>query len=111
MTEQATVTAHVRPVDDTTDLRRVADLLGGERVLRHELKSRLDAHQLILQGIPFRALSQLVDRLIVIEPEVSLEKGIGMSLRTYQRRQETRTQPLNVEQSGRTWKFAEILAR
>jgi putative toxin-antitoxin system antitoxin component (TIGR02293 family) len=34
-----------------------------------------------------------------------------MSLRTFQRRKEMPAKPLNQEQSGRTWKFAEILAK
>ena len=34
-----------------------------------------------------------------------------MSVRTYQRRKDTPSKPLSQEQSGRTWKFAEILAK
>ncbi|MEA2728511.1 MAG: hypothetical protein QOF70_2986 [Acetobacteraceae bacterium] len=34
-----------------------------------------------------------------------------MSLRTIQRRKDASMKPLNQEQSGRTWKFAEILAK
>jgi putative toxin-antitoxin system antitoxin component (TIGR02293 family) len=34
-----------------------------------------------------------------------------MSLRTFQRRKDAPAKPLNQEQSGRTWKFAEILAK
>jgi putative toxin-antitoxin system antitoxin component (TIGR02293 family) len=34
-----------------------------------------------------------------------------MSLRTYQRRSSSAARQLNPEQSGRTWKFAEILAK
>jgi putative toxin-antitoxin system antitoxin component (TIGR02293 family) len=34
-----------------------------------------------------------------------------MSLRTIQRRKEAPSKRLNQEQSGRTWKFAEILAK
>jgi putative toxin-antitoxin system antitoxin component (TIGR02293 family) len=34
-----------------------------------------------------------------------------MSLRTYQRRKDALAKPLSQEQSGRTWKFAEILSK
>ncbi|MDB5404164.1 MAG: uncharacterized protein JWQ55_6182 [Rhodopila sp.] len=34
-----------------------------------------------------------------------------MSLRTIQRRKDASMKPLNQEQSGRIWKFAEILAK
>jgi putative toxin-antitoxin system antitoxin component (TIGR02293 family) len=40
-----------------------------------------------------------------------LEKAVGISYRTYQRRREVPDKPLSPEQSGRTWKFAEILGR
>jgi putative toxin-antitoxin system antitoxin component (TIGR02293 family) len=40
-----------------------------------------------------------------------LEKAIGMSLRTLQRRRADPSQPLSVDQSGRVWRFAEILAK
>jgi putative toxin-antitoxin system antitoxin component (TIGR02293 family) len=41
----------------------------------------------------------------------SLEKAVGISLRTYQRRKDALDKPLSPEQSGRAWKFAEILGR
>ncbi len=96
---------------ETVPLERVATLLGGRRVLRTTLKSPLDAHEMILKGIPSRALTHLVDRLVVLRPTKSLEKAVGMSLRTFQRRKEAGAKPLSQEQSGRAWKFAEILAR
>lgn len=93
------------------ELQRVADLLGGAAVLRHPLKSPLDAHELLLQGLPGTALSYLVARLPILGRTAALEKAVGMSLRTFQRRADVPMKPLNQEQSGRTWKFAEILAR
>jgi putative toxin-antitoxin system antitoxin component (TIGR02293 family) len=40
-----------------------------------------------------------------------LEKAVGLSLRTYQRRRDALDKPLSLEQSARAWKFAEILGR
>src|SRR6185312_3850912 len=40
-----------------------------------------------------------------------LEKAVGISLRTYQRRKDEQDKRLSPEQSGRAWKLAEILAR
>jgi putative toxin-antitoxin system antitoxin component (TIGR02293 family) len=40
-----------------------------------------------------------------------LENAVGMSLRTFQRKKDMPAKLLSQEQSGRTWKFAEILAR
>lgn len=52
-----------------------------------------------------------VGNLVFIGKTESLEKAVGMSLRTWQRRKETPNKPLSQEQSGRAWKFAEILAK
>jgi putative toxin-antitoxin system antitoxin component (TIGR02293 family) len=93
------------------ELQRVAELLGGMRILHHELSSPLDAHELLVQGLPGKALSHLVENLTVIQQTAAFEKAVGMSLRTFQRRKKAPTMPLSQEQSGRTWKFAEILAK
>jgi putative toxin-antitoxin system antitoxin component (TIGR02293 family) len=75
------------------------------------LRNPIDVHELLLEGLPARALNHLLDNLVVLRPEPSLEKAIGMSLRTFQRRRETPAKPLSQEQSGRAWKFAEVLAK
>jgi putative toxin-antitoxin system antitoxin component (TIGR02293 family) len=93
------------------ELQRVAALLGGEGVLRHLLRGPLDTHEMLLQGLPGEALTHLISSLIVLHKTASLEKAVGISLRTFQRRKDAPGKPLSQEQSGRTWKFAEILAR
>ncbi|MBX6743162.1 MAG: DUF2384 domain-containing protein [Acetobacteraceae bacterium] len=92
-------------------LGAVADLLGGARVLRRPLRSRLDAHDAILEGLPGAALKHLVDRLAVLREPASLEKALGMSLRTVQRHRDAPAKPLGREQSGRVWEFAELFAK
>jgi putative toxin-antitoxin system antitoxin component (TIGR02293 family) len=91
-------------------LKPVVDLLGGPKVLKCQLKGPLDAHEMLLRGIPGAALTHLVDSLVLLHDPVSLEKAVGISLRTFQRRKAHPTQLLSQEQSSRTWKFAEILA-
>lgn len=93
------------------DYQDVAALLGGSHVLRRKLTGPLDAHDLILQGLPGQALKHLADSLHVLPRSALLEKAVGVSLRTLQRRKDAPSKPLNKEQSGRTWKFAEILAK
>ncbi|RWM20626.1 MAG: DUF2384 domain-containing protein [Mesorhizobium sp.] len=101
----------IAPDSGVSDLQKVADLLGGARVLSRRVTSALDAHELLLHGLPTSALDYLVGRLVFIHKAESLEKAVGMSVRTYQRRKDTPSKPLSQEQSGRTWKFAEILAK
>jgi putative toxin-antitoxin system antitoxin component (TIGR02293 family) len=88
----------------------VAALLGGRRVLKHRLGSPLDAHQMLLAGLPGEALTYM-ERSLKFLDAAAFEKAIGMSVRTVQRRKADPSQALNTEQSNRTWKFAEILAK
>ena len=91
--------------------QRVANLLGGARLLHHRIDTPLDAHDLIVAGMPAGALNHLMDRLLTVRATSGFEKALGMSLRTRQRRRDTAAKPLNAEQGGRVWKFAEVLAR
>jgi putative toxin-antitoxin system antitoxin component (TIGR02293 family) len=96
---------------ETSELQKVSELLGGAKLLAASPKDALDAHDLIARGLPASALDHLVGRLIIIDKTDSLEKAVGMSLRTYQRRKDAPAKPLSQEQSGRAWKFAEILTK
>jgi len=91
-------------------VERTSRLLGGRHVLRHKLTSQLDVHGVVKAGLPGAALHHLVDHLTSLDLDTSLEKGVGMSRRTYQRSKEVPARPLSIDQSGRTWKFAEVLA-
>lgn len=99
------------PAAGSRDLQKVAELLGGARLLSQPVTSGLDAHELLLRGLPAAALNHLVRHLRVLHKTDSLEKAVGMSVRTYQRRKDAPSKPLSQEQSGRAWKFAEILAK
>jgi putative toxin-antitoxin system antitoxin component (TIGR02293 family) len=92
------------------DINHVATLLGGRRVLKHALSGPLDAHEMLLAGLPGEALTYL-ERSLKFLDAAAFEKAIGMSVRTVQRRKADPSQALNTEQSNRTWKFAEILAK
>ncbi len=94
-----------------TEFQQVAALLGGAGTLRHRLATPLDAHELLLQGLPGEALTHLVDVVAALKNSATFERALGMSLRTLQRRRDAPAKLLNPEQSGRTWKFAEILTK
>lgn len=103
--------AAVPMLDRESEVQQVSKLLGGQRVLKHRLAKPLDAHELILQGIPGAALLHLIDHLTAVDKSASFENAVGMSVRTLQRRKSAPSSPLNAEQSARTWKFAQVLAR
>ena len=70
------------------DLQETSDLLGGSQILGSQIKSELDAHELLHRGLPRAALSKLVDNLHVIQVDEATE-ALGMSLRTLQRHKNT----------------------
>jgi uncharacterized protein (DUF2384 family) len=116
---------HETLTSETAKLERITDLLGGDRVLKHRIKRPLDVHDTLVHGLPGEAVVHLVGQLVTLHDFASLEKAVGMSLRTFQRRKKAvgmsarisrrrKSSPAKVlsqEQSGRTWRFAEILAR
>ncbi len=99
------------PTAEAAQLQQVANLLGGAKVFRRPLRNALDAHEMLLRGLPGKSVVHLLASLSSLHGKVSVEKALGMSLRTFQRRKDMPAKPLSHEQSGRTWKFAEILAK
>jgi putative toxin-antitoxin system antitoxin component (TIGR02293 family) len=97
---------------ETSQLEQVVELLGGQRIVRRQLNTPLDVHEILVRGLPGTALLHLMENLVAAHSSASIEKAIGISLRTIQRRKKGGpTKPLSQEQSGRTWKFAEVLAK
>lgn len=93
------------------DFAKMADLFGGPGVLKRSVSGPIDAHDLILHGLPSRALQHLVTHLVVIDPSDAFETAFGMSERTFQRHKSDAARTLSAEHSARTWNFARILAR
>lgn len=92
------------------ELQTISNLLGGRRILRSEIENDLDAHTLLHRGLPRGALTSLIDNLHVIHADEA-SQALGVSLRTLQRHRAAPVERLDVQQSGRAWKFAEILAK
>jgi putative toxin-antitoxin system antitoxin component (TIGR02293 family) len=87
------------------------ELLGGDQTFDEPVASELEAHRAISRGLPGRALNHLVSNVGVLEERGVFEKAVGISLRTYQRRKKDGGKVrLSKEQSGRAFKFAEIVA-
>lgn len=92
------------------DISRTYDLLGGATTMPDEVRNIMDAHDLIMRGLPSSALLFFTERLGAVVAEGAVDKAIGVSLRTIQRRRKDGPdRALSTEQSNRVWKFAEIL--
>ncbi|ESY29366.1 DUF2384 domain-containing protein [Mesorhizobium sp. M1148] len=93
------------------EFERMVDLFGGRKVLGFSVASPLEAHEMILHGIPGQALESLVRHLMVIDPADAFETAFGMSERTFQRRKADHSKTLSREQGSRTWNFAKLLTK
>ena len=92
---------------------RAFDLLGGSKVFKHRVRNALEAHDVIVSGLYSRSLIVLVEKVGVLSSGDVLSSAVGMSLRTLQRKKQSAKADdrLSPEQSSRTWRFAETLAR
>jgi putative toxin-antitoxin system antitoxin component (TIGR02293 family) len=90
--------------------RIAASLLGGQTLLLRRIRTWMDVHEIIEKGLPSKAFGHLADQVIVLDA-AAVHKAVGLSVRTVQRRRQTPRKPLSVEQGGRAWKFAEVLAK
>ena len=97
-------------VTEDAKIKRVADLLGGSRVFRDRPRHTLDVHDLLRRGLPREALTALFANISVLTDQ-NCELALGVSRRTLQRFRAAPGKPLSNEQSGRAWKFAEILSK
>lgn len=91
-------------------LMRVVGLLGGNKVLKRHLSSKLDVHEIIVARLPKGALKYVVMRVTMLRQD-EVANAVGISVRTIQRLAEAPSALLTKEQSGRTWKFAEVLSK
>jgi putative toxin-antitoxin system antitoxin component (TIGR02293 family) len=102
--------AQAVPVDH--DIARTYALLGGRETIRRPVRNSMEAHDVLMAGLPSLALLHLTHEVGFLASGGVLDKAIGISLRTLQRRRKDGAATvLNAEQSNRTWKFAEILGR
>jgi putative toxin-antitoxin system antitoxin component (TIGR02293 family) len=108
--EMAALIKEVFSSGRTGYLEDVSTLLGGRTVLGSMIESDLEAHELLHRGLPRGALTSLIEKLHFI-PVTEVSEALGVSVRTLQRHKAAPVARLDVQQSGRAWKFAEILAK
>jgi len=100
----------VQQDEDEALIARAGKLLGGRATFKRTLRTRLDAHEVIKQGFPGGTLVYLSENVAMLQRPEVFEQALGVSLRTFQRRKKDASdKPLSAEQSGRAWKFAELL--
>jgi len=93
-----------------THLVIALELLGGHKVFSHAPENLLDVHHWVSHGIPSISIAHLA---LAVEPLSShiLSEALGVSLRTLHRKKGAESETLSVAQGGRTFKFAEVVAK
>ena len=110
VTKGVVTAASTTPLVTWTIVEETSNLLGGHKVIGSSIESELDAHEMLRRGLPRGALTSLIEKLHVI-PVFEVSEVLGVSVRTLQRHKAAPVELLDVQQSGRAWKFAEILAK
>jgi uncharacterized protein (DUF2384 family) len=79
-----------------SEMDHVVSLLSGDHMFSPAIRSPLDAHEAILKGFSNRALTYLAGNVTAMQQADVMEKAVGISLRTFQRRKkEGATRPLS----------------
>ena len=92
------------------EIDRVMVLLGGKSTFGRIPHDAMGIHAAISTGFPGDALTRLVANVPVTLDAGILDKAVGVSLRTLQRRKnDAANSKLSAAQSARVWKFAEIV--
>jgi putative toxin-antitoxin system antitoxin component (TIGR02293 family) len=95
-----------------TEEVRIAALLGGPDILMRSTTTFGDMRELVAHGLPRRALSHLVGQVPLLQRPDALENAIGSGQLALEPAEEREVSDfLSPEQSGRAWKFAEILSK
>jgi uncharacterized protein (DUF2384 family) len=90
---------------------RVAELLGGERVLGASVKSNLDLARAIRQGLPAETAVQLADLILNFKPLQGAVKEVLNRLRVGNGEERTPPARLTPEQSDAVVRTARTLAK
>jgi putative toxin-antitoxin system antitoxin component (TIGR02293 family) len=94
------------------DYAGIITLLGGREVITEEIRTPLDTHRVIRQGLPRQSVITLLQSLSANHDPVVVANAMGMSVRTTQRlKKALPDEPISPEQSDRVWQFAEVLTQ
>jgi putative toxin-antitoxin system antitoxin component (TIGR02293 family) len=89
----------------------IFDLMGGKKVLEQKVDTDLEWHEMIKEGLPTDSLHFMVKNVGLLSDKQNFKIAFGMSPRTRQRKKAGVVERLSPQQSGRAWKFAEVLAK
>jgi len=86
------------------------ELLGGHEVFARAPRNLLDVHEWVSHGMPSASISHLAHAIEPL-PARTLSEALGVSVRTLHRKKGGQGDTLSVTQGGRTFKFAQVVAK
>jgi len=86
------------------------ELLGGHEVFSRVPRNLLDVHEWVSHGMPSASISHLAHAIEPL-PARTLSEALGVSVRTLHRKKGGQGDTLSVTQGGRTFKFAQVVAK
>ena len=95
---------------DYEKLPQTVNFLGGEKVMKRKIETKLDVHVLIKSGFPNGVVTFLINNVPELKNPDFLQKAVGMSVRTSQRKN-AGGNVLTSEQSSKAWNFAEVMTQ
>jgi putative toxin-antitoxin system antitoxin component (TIGR02293 family) len=102
----------LKAVEDDHHIARTYKVLGGENTIGRPVRTSLEAHELLLDGLPISTLLFFTKKVALLGAADTLEKTIGIRLRTLRRQHRKQDGAvLSVELSNKVWKFADILGQ
>jgi putative toxin-antitoxin system antitoxin component (TIGR02293 family) len=114
--EEATMSGHAvvtqEPIAEqpVSLLKETVEILGGPKYVVGRMRTELDVHDVIVKKFSGRVLTYVMKNALIMKGQ-DLSIATGIKIRTAQRIKAYSNRPLSLEQSGRLWKFAEVLAK
>jgi putative toxin-antitoxin system antitoxin component (TIGR02293 family) len=96
---------------ETHLLESSSQLLGVGKVFKRPLRSRLEVHSAIVEGVfPYASLLLFISTFKTLT-ELDVVNVLGISGRTLRRQRETPKKPMPADLASKAWLFAETLAK
>jgi len=86
------------------------EVMGARRLFKQPPQSRAEIHGLLVKGLPYAVLLNLVDQLTALTID-DIAAAVGLSTRTLRRQREQPAKPMPADLASKTWLLAETLSQ
>lgn len=86
------------------------EVMGARRLFRQPPRNRAEIHGLLVRGLPYAVLLNLVDHLSALTLD-DIAAAVGLSSRTLRRQRDQPDKPMPADLASKTWLLAETLSQ